>query len=100
MLAPRTAEGDGIGSAEIRRDRAGGAYVEERGGGLPFSRCGGTAGDPEKVNQLVLNRDHRLGGGDSLFGRGGRVFGNVPKVTGNPAEPEHHLSRQGSTCNR
>lgn len=93
--------GDGVRSGpEIRRG-AGGAHVEDRcGGALSTSGRSGAAWNPEKVNQLVLNRDQRLRGRDPFIGRGGGVLGNVPEVTGNAPQAENHLSRQGGPSNR
>lgn len=63
--------------AEVRGNRGPGGNIEHRGGGALATRCGGTAGDSEKVDQLVLHGDHGFRGGDPIGGRGGHVFHEV-----------------------
>jgi|694.fasta_scaffold40388_13 hypothetical protein len=80
--------------------RGGGGDVEHWGRGFPFAGSGGATGDSEEIDELVLNRDHGLGGGDSILGRGAWILGEVPEVPGNPAESEHHLGRESCPGNR
>ena len=92
MLAPTRGT-----SAQVR---GGGADVEHRGRGLTFSSGGGATGDSEEIDELILNRDHSLGGGDAIWGRCAWILGEVTEVPGNPAESEHHLGRESGPCNR
>jgi hypothetical protein len=81
------------GSTEIRRG-TGGAHVEDRGGGALSTSCGGSAGNPEEVNQLVLHRYDSASGGDPVGGRGGPIAGEVTEVSGHPPQPQDHLAGQ------
>lgn len=90
-----TGSGAGIpGSTQIRRGGRG-AHVKDRGGGALSTSCGGAAGNPEKVNQLVLQGDHGPGGGDSFLGRGGGVFDQFAHRLGRAPESQDHLAGQG-----
>lgn len=100
MLAPSAGHasiGSGSGT-EVRRD--GRAHVEDRGGGLPVSSGGGTAGHGEEIGQLVAEF---AGGTDKAgaigwaqarcasFGMDGFQF---------PTGAQHHPAGQGKPRDR
>ncbi len=100
MLAPWAHHASTATREALAQVRGGGGHVEHRGAGFTFAGSGGATGDSKKIDELVLHRDHGLGGGDSIWGRGAWILGEVPEVPGNPAESEHHLGRKSCPGNR